>query len=302
MSGVVTRAPDAALGAVADAQGTTFGLFSSVAEAVDLCLFDEEGAETRVPLIPGEGYVWAAHVAGVRPGQAYGYRVHGPWDPAAGARCNPSKLLLDPYARAIDGEVRWHPAVHAAAADDPDRRDEADSAPFVPRSVVCTDGFDWGDDRHPGTPMPHTIIYETHVKGFTALHPGVPEALRGTYAGLAHPAAIAHLTALGVTAVELMPIHQIVHDESLVARGLRNYWGYQTIGYFAPHDGYATGGRGAQVNEFKAMVRALHAAGLEVILDVVFNHTAEGDQDGPTLCLRGIDNATYYRLRDDPRL
>ena len=269
---------------------------------MDLCLFDGDGHERRIALIPGEGYVWNGHVAGVGPGQAYGYRVHGPWDPASGARCNPAKLLLDPYARAIDGEVIWHPAVHAAAAGDPDRRDESDSAPYVPRSIVCADGFDWGDDRHPGTPMPHTIIYETHVKGFTALHPGVPAPLRGTYAGLAHPAAIDHLAGLGVTAVELMPVHQIVHDEALVARGLRNYWGYQTIGYFAPHDGYAAGGAGAQVDEFKAMVRALHAAGIEVILDVVFNHTAEGDQDGPTLCLRGIDNATYYRLREDPRL
>ena len=298
----VTRAPGAALGAVPGPEGTTFGLYSSVAEAVDLCLFDAVGRETRVPLIPDEGYVWSGHVAGVRPGQAYGYRVHGPWNPAAGARCNPAKLLLDPYARAIDGEVRWHPAVHGHMSGDPDRRDEVDSAPYVPRSVVCDPAFDWGGDRPPGTPMAHTIVYETHVKGFTALHPDVPRGLRGTYAGLAHPAAISHLTRLGVTAVELMPVHQIVHDEALVARGLRNYWGYQTIGYFAPHDGYASAGGGAQVLEFKEMVRALHAAGLEVILDVVFNHTAEGDQDGPTLCLRGIDNATYYRLREDPRL
>ena len=301
MTRTAIRVFDAPLGATVDADGTVFGVFSSLADAVDLCLFDGGGAEERIPLIASDGYVWSAHVAGVGPGQAYGYRVHGAWDPASGRRCNPSKLLLDPYARAIDGDVAWNPAIHADTPGAPDRRDDTDSAPFVPRSVVWADDFDWGADHHPGTPMAHSIIYETHVKGFTQLHPDVPAQLRGTYAGLAHPAAIAHLTRLVVTAVELMPVHQIVHDEALVARGLRNYWGYQTIGYFAPHNGYAAGRAGAQVTEFKSMVRALHAAGLEVILDVVFNHSAEGDAGGPTLCLRGIDNGTYYRLQEDPR-
>ena len=301
MTHTATRVYDAPLGATVNADGTVFGVFSSLADAVDLCLFDAAGAEERIPLIASDGYVWSAHVSGVGPGQAYGYRVHGPWDPASGRRCNPAKLLLDPYARAIDGEVTWNPAIHADAPGAPERRDDTDSAPFVPRSVVWADDFDWGADHHPGTPMAHSIIYETHVKGFTQLHPDVPAKLRGTYAGLAHPAAIAHLARLGVTAVELMPVHQIVHDEALVARGLRNYWGYQTIGYFAPHNGYAAGRAGDQVTEFKSMVRALHAAGLEVILDVVFNHTAEGDASGPTLSLRGIDNGTYYRLQQDPR-
>jgi glycogen operon protein len=295
--------PPARLGAHPDREGTTFGLFSSVADAVDLCLFDERGVEERVALRPGEGYLWQGHVSGVAAGALYGFRVHGPWDPAAGARCNPAKLLLDPYARAVAGGVRWHPAVHGGAAGDPDRADGADSAPYVPRSVVWADGFDWGDDRPPATALADSIVYELHVKGFTWRHPAVPEPLRGTYGGLAHPAAIDHLVRLGVTAVELMPVHQLVHDEALVARGLRNYWGYQSIGFFAPHNEYSsTGDGGAQVVEFKGMVRALHSAGLEVILDVVFNHTAEGDAGGPTLSFRGIDNAAYYRLADDRRL
>ena len=293
---------DARLGAHHDGAGTSFALFSGVADAVELCLFDDAGGETRFELEAEEGYRWEGYLAGVGPGQRYGYRVHGPWDPAAGARCNPDKLLLDPYARAMAGEVRWDPAVYGHVAGDPDVADEADSAAFVPRSVVVGDGFDWGEDRPPRRAMADSIFYELHVKGFTQRHPGVPEELRGTYAGLAQPAVIEHLQRLGVTAVELLPVHHFIHDAALVARGLRNYWGYQSIGYFAPHGAYASAGdTGQQVDEFRAMVRALHAAGLEVVLDVVFNHTAEGDESGPTLCFRGIDNAAYYRLADDPR-
>jgi isoamylase len=282
----------APLGVQVSADGADFAVFSSVAEAVDLCLFDEQGQETRQPLTADEGYVWRGHVAGVGHGVRYGFRVHGPWDPAAGLRCNPAKLLLDPYTRAVSGTVQWDPAVHA--------EDPSDSAPYVPRSVVCANEFDWAGDASPGRPLADSIVYELHVKGFTRLHPGVPEQLRGTYAGLAHPAALEHLTRLGVTAIELLPTHQFVHDEPLVARGLRNYWGYQSIGYFAPHNEYsASGDLGGQVDEFKAMVKAVHEAGLEVILDVVYNHTAEGNEHGPTLCFRGLDNAAYYRLQQN---
>jgi glycogen operon protein len=244
--------------------------------------------------------MWRGYLPGARPGQLYGFRIHGPWDPIRGDRCNPAKLLLDPYARAVAGEVRWDPAVYGHATDDPNRADGTDSAAYVPRSVLVAADFDWGDDRRPVRSMADSILYEVHVKGFTKLHPDVPEELRGSYAGLAHPAAVEHLQRLGVTAVELLPVHQFVHDAQLAERGLRNYWGYQSIGYFAPHNGYSSsGGNGGQVDEFRRMVRALHAAGLEVILDVVFNHTAEGSEWGPTLCFRGIDNAAYYRLRDD---
>ncbi len=294
--------PDAAapLGAHYDGSGASFALFSSAAEAVELCLFDDSGAETRWSLQQGDGFVWQGYLPGARPGQRYGFRVHGPWDPAGGARCNPAKLLLDPYARAVAGEVRWTPAVYGHASGDPNRADDIDSAPYVPRSVVVSPDFDWGEDSSPGRPMADSIFYEVHVKGFTKLHPDVPEKLRGTYAGLAHPAAVEHLQRLGVTAVELLPVHQFVHDAQLVERGLRNYWGYQSIGYFAPHNDYSsTGDGGGQVEEFRRTVRALHAAGLEVILDVVFNHTAEGSEWGPTLCFRGIDNAAYYRLQED---
>jgi glycogen operon protein len=277
------------LGPQPEGDGVRFAVFSGVADAVELCLFDDGGGETRHALERDDEGVWHGRVAGAGHGTRYGFRVHGPWDPASGVRCNPAKLLLDPYARAIEGGVEWNAALDGANADD--------SAPFVPRSVVGAEPFDWGDDRPPGTALADSVIYELHVKGFTRLHPGVPEALRGTYAGLGHAAAIAHLQALGVTAVELLPVHQFVHDRALVARGLRNYWGYQSIGYFAPHNEYA--GSGDQVAEFKAMVRALHAAGIEVLLDVVFNHTAEGDEHGPTLCFRGLDNAAYYRLADD---
>ena len=292
---------EAPYGARCDDTGASFALFSSVAEAVDLCLFDESGHETRWSLEQGDAYLWKGYLPSVRPGQQYGFRVHGPWNPAAGARCNPAKLLLDPYARAVAGEVRWDPAVFGHAADDPDRADDTDSAPYVPRSVVMAEDYDWAEDSRPRRPMADSTFYEVHVKGFTKLHPDVPENLRGTYAGLAHPAAVAHLQRLGVTAVELLPVHQFVHDAQLVARGMHNYWGYQSIGYFAPHNGYSSSGwSGGQVGEFRRMVGALHAAGLEVILDVVFNHTAEGSEWGPTLCFRGIDNDAYYRLQDDP--
>jgi glycogen operon protein len=297
---VEPRAHAAALGAHHDGGGASFALFSSVAESVELCLFDESGHESRHSLEQGDGYVWRGYLPEVAPGQRYGYRVAGPWDPSAGARCNRAKLLLDPYARAIEGEVRWNPAVYGHAPEDPNQADDADSAPYVPRSVVVASEFDWGGDAPPDRPMADSIFYELHVKGFTKLHPDVPEHLRGTYAGLVHPAAIAHFERLGVTAVELLPVHQFVHDAQLVARGLRNYWGYQSIGYFAPHNAYSSaGGRGGQIDDFRRMVRALHVTGMEVILDVVFNHTAEGDEWGPTLCFRGIDNAAYYRLAGD---
>jgi isoamylase len=281
------------LGAHVDADGVTFAVFSSIADAVEVSTFDGAGRETRYSLDQDERDTWHGHVAGAAHGTRYGYRVHGPWDPARGLRCNPAKLLLDPYARAIEGSVKWNDAVYG---DNP-----ADSAPHVPRSVVCAEPFDWAGDERPSTPLTDTIVYEAHVKGLTQLHPDVPPEVRGTYAGLAHPAVIEHLERLGVTAIELLPVHQLVHDRFLVERGLRNYWGYQSIGYFAPHDEYALEReRGGQVAEFKEMVRALHAAGLEVILDVVFNHTAEGNENGPTLCFRGLDNPAYYRLADDP--
>ena len=285
------------LGASWDGQGTNFAVHSGSAEAVDLCLFDDGGREKRVPLEETTGHVWHGYLPGVGPGQRYGLRIDGPFDPNAGQRHNPSKLLLDPYTRAVDGEFRLHDAVFGSVPGRDHVQDHRDSAPWVPRSVVVHDAFDWRDDRPPCTPWPESVVYELHVKGFTARHPGVPEQLRGTYAGLAHPAAIAHLLDLGVTAVELLPVQQFVSEPHLLRRGLTNYWGYGTIGYFAPHAAYAAGGtRGEQVAEFKAMVRALHEAGLEVLLDVVYNHTGEGDQTGPTIAHRGIDNAGYYRL------
>jgi isoamylase len=291
------------LGATYDGAGTNFALFSEVAEHVDLCLFDGDGRERCVPLREVDGFVWHGYLPGLGPGQRYGYRVHGPCNPAAGHRCNPAKLLLDPYAKAVDGPVRWDPAVFAYPFGHPDERNDADSAPFMPRSVVINPYFDWAHDRPPRTPYSETVIYEAHVRGLTRLHPALPEDDRGTYRGLAHPAVIDHLQRLGVTAIELMPVHEFVNDSVLAERGLANYWGYNTIGFFAPHHGYAASGPGGeQVQEFKAMVRALHEAGIEVILDVVYNHTAEGNHLGPTLCFRGIDNAAYYRLADhDPR-
>jgi isoamylase len=284
------------LGASYDGTGTNFALFSEVAERVELVLVDDAGRSRRVPVTEADGSVWHCRLPGVGPGQRYGYRVHGPWQPALGHRCNPRKLLLDPYARAVDGQVDNHASLYERAPDGPGR---SDSAGHTVLGVVTDPAFDWGDDRPPGRAWADTVLYETHVRGFTRTHPGVPPRLRGTYAGLAHPAAVAHLTSLGVTAVELMPVHQFVQDGVLTDRGLANYWGYNTIGFFAPHHAYAArGDRGRQVAEFKAMVKALHAAGLEVILDVVYNHTAEGNEKGPTLSFRGIDNASYYRLVD----
>ncbi|MET8694314.1 glycogen debranching protein GlgX [Streptomyces sp. SID2999] len=284
------------LGASYDGQGTNFALFSEVAERVELVLVDDAGAETPVPLHEVDGFVWHGYLPEVGPGQRYGYRVHGPWQPSLGHRCNPAKLLLDPYARAVDGQMDNDPSLYER---DPHGPAPADSAGHSMLGVVTDPYFDWGDDRPPGRPYSESVIYETHVRGLTATHPDVPERLRGTYAGLAHPAITGHLTSLGVTAVELMPVHQFAQDGVLRDRGLSNYWGYNTIGFFAPHNAYAAlGSRGQQVNEFKAMVKAMHAAGLEVILDVVYNHTAEGNEMGPTLSFRGIDNASYYRLVD----
>ena len=281
-----------ALGAVCDSAGISFAVFSSLAEGVDLCLFDDGGAETRVPLELDEGFIWRGRAEGVSPGVRYGFRVRGPYDPGSGARCNPAKLLLDPYARAISGAVRFDEALGGD--------NDVDSAPFMPRSVVYASQFDWSGERRPDTSLADSVIYELHVKGHTHLHPEVPAELRGTYRGLAHPAVTEHLRSLGVTAVELLPVHQFVHDRFLLARGLRNYWGYQSIGYFAPHNEYGCADDGGgQVEDFKAMVYGLHEAGLQVILDVVYNHTAEGAQDGPTLCFRGLDNVAYYRLEDD---
>ncbi|TDC62395.1 glycogen debranching enzyme GlgX [Actinomadura sp. GC306] len=290
------------LGATWDGTGTNFALFSEVARRVELCLFDDRGRETRCDLPEVDGFVWHGYLPGVGPGQRYGYRVHGPFDPREGHRCNPSKLLLDPYGKAVEGDVRWHESLFSYRFDDPDALNEDDSAPYMPKNVVINPFFDWADDRPPRVPYHESVIYEAHVKGLTKLHPAIPEEQRGTYAGLAHPVMIDHLLDLGVTAVELMPVHQSVPEHALVARGLDNYWGYNTIGFFAPHNSYSSAGQyGEQVLEFKAMVRALHEAGIEVILDVVYNHTAEGDHLGPTLSFRGIDNASYYRLRDDDK-
>ena len=287
----------APLGASWDGAGTNFALHTASGEAVDLCLFDEAGHESRLPLEQTSGHVWHGYLPGIGPGQRYGYRVDGPFDPAHGLRHNPRKLLIDPYARALQGQLSLDDAVFGSVPGRDGVQDHRDSAPYVPRSVVVHDNFDWGDERAPRTEWPDTVIYELHVKGFTATHPGVPEHLRGTYAGLAHPAAIEHLLLLGVTAVELLPVHHFVSEPRLLRRGLTNYWGYNTLGFFAPHAGYsASGSRGEQVGEFKQLVRTLHAAGIEVLLDVVYNHTAEGDERGPTLSFRGLDNAGYYRL------
>jgi isoamylase len=298
------------LGATWDGEGTNFSLFSENAERVDLCLFDDAGAETCIELEERTAFNWHCYVHGVGPGQCYGFRVHGPYAPADGHRFNPHKLLLDPYAKAITGDVDWDAAnvlpyvPGTEPVDEADLEvDDEDDAEAMPKAVVIDPAFDWEGDRHLETPWPDTVIYEVHVKGFTMRHPEVREDLRGTYAGLASEPAIAHLQALGVTAVELLPIHQIVAEAFLVDRGLTNYWGYSSIGYLAPHGAYAaTGDRGEQVREFKGMVKALHRAGIEVILDVVYNHTAEGNHLGPMLAFRGIDNQSYYRLMpDDPR-
>jgi glycogen operon protein len=291
------------LGATYDGVGTNFALFSEVAERVELCLFDENGEETRTTLPEVDGFVHHGYLLGIGPGQRYGYRVHGPYDPARGLRCNPNKLLIDPYAKAISHGVDWDESLFSYKFGAPDERNDADSAAHVPHSLVVSPFFDWANDRPPRTPYNESVIYEAHVKGLTMNHPEIPDRLRGTYAGLAHPAVVEHLKSLGVTAVELMPVHQFVTDHGLTEKGLRNYWGYNTIGFFAPHDAYAAMPEQAgQVQEFKGMVRALHEANIEVILDVVYNHTAEGNHLGPTLSMRGIDNQAYYRLvEDDPK-
>jgi glycogen operon protein len=288
------------LGATWDGSGTNFALFSEVAERVELCLFDEGAAETRVELAEVDGFVWHCYLPGIGPGQRYGYRVHGPYDPARGHRCNAAKLLLDPYGKAVEGGLDWNPALFSGRPGDPSFA--RDSAPFMPRNVVINPYFDWADDRPPHTPYHETLIYEAHVRGLTLRHPEVPPELRGSYAGLGSPPVIDHLARLGATAIELMPVHQFVPEQRLVERGLTNYWGYNTIGFFAPHNAYSAAAEPhGQVAEFKSMVRALHEAGIEVILDVVYNHTAEGGAPGPTLSFRGIDNAAYYQLaHDDP--
>ena len=288
------------LGAVPGDGGVNFAVASTIAEAVTLCLFDENGEETRLDLPEYEAGVWHGFVPGIEHGQAYGYRVKGPFDPGSGQYCNPANLLLDPYAKAIRGTVTWDDALLGHEPDDPGQPSQKDSAPFVPRSLVVDgSGYDWEGDTPLGLPYAESVFYETHVKGFTMRHPGIPEELRGTYAGFGHPAVTEYLRDLGVTAVELLPIHEFVPEGFLTDKGLTNYWGYNTIGFFAPYQGYsgtAAANPGAQVNEFRDMVKALHRAGVEVILDVVYNHTAEGNQNGPTLSFRGLDNPMYYRL------
>jgi glycogen operon protein len=297
------------LGAAFDGSGTNFSLFSEHAEAVELCLFDAEGNEERIELTRRRALNWHCYLPGVGPGQRYGYRVQGVYVPAEGRRFNPAKLLIDPYAKAVEGVVDWAhdanvlPYVPDGTEDADLEADDDDDAPAMPKSVVVDDEFDWEGDHPPLVPFADTIIYETHVKGFTMRHPGIREDLRGTYAGLASEEAVAYLRDLGVTAVELLPVHHISDESFLYERGLRNYWGYSTIGYFAPHSEYAATGRcGEQVSEFKGMVKALHRAGIEVILDVVYNHTAEGNHLGPMLAFKGVDNLSYYRLvPEDPR-
>ena len=288
------------LGATYDGSGTNFALFSEVAERVELCLFDADGAEERHDLPEMDGFVWHAFLPGVEPGQRYGYRVHGPYDPSRGHRCNPSKLLLDPYAKAIDGRFEWGQALFSYNFGDAESRNDEDSAGAMPKSVVISPFFDWGVDRPPKRQYAESVIYEAHVKGLTYQHPEIPAELRGTYSAIAHPVMIDHLRSLGVTAIELMPVHHFANDSTLIERGLSNYWGYNTIGFFAPDSKYSSSASpGGQVQEFKSMVRELHDAGIEVILDVVYNHTGEGNHLGPTLCFKGIDNSAYYRLVDN---
>ena len=290
------------LGATFDGSGTNFAVFSEAADQVELCLFDATGSETRVTLPEVDGFVWHGFIPNIQPGQRYGYRVHGPYDPAAGNRCNPNKLVLDPYAKAIDGTIEWDQAVFGYNFGDPDSRNDDDSAASMPKSVVINPYFDWGVDRPPRHEYADTVIYEAHVKGLTQTHPDIPEDVRGTYAAVAHPVIIEHLKSLSINAIELMPVHHFANDSTLIDKGLSNYWGYNTIAFFAPDSKYSSNPNpGGQVQEFKAMVRALHEADIEVILDVVYNHTAEGNHLGPTLSMRGIDNAAYYRLVDDDK-
>ena len=295
-------------GATWDGTGVNFSIYSEGATAVELCFFDDASAPVKwtVPIRESVGHIWHCYVPGIRLGQLYGFRVHGPYEPENGLRYNPAKLLIDPYAKALTGKVDWNAPVFGYTLGNPDADlviDSADDAAAVPKGVVTTSHFDWENDRPPLTPLHDSIIYEVHVKGLTASHPDVPEEIRGTYAGVAHPAVVDHLKKLGVTAVELMPVHAFLDDKVLLERGLRNYWGYNTINFFSPEARYSSAGdRGEQIGEFKGMVKALHRAGIEVIIDVVYNHTAEGNQLGPTLSFRGIDNASYYRLMtDQPR-
>ena len=291
------------LGASYDGAGVNFALFSQVAEKVELCLFDEEDHETRIEMTEQNSYVWHNYIPGLQPGQRYGYRVYGPYNPALGQRCNPSKLLLDPYAKAIEGNIDDDPSLFSYDMSNPDdinAINTQDSAAHTMKSVVVNPYFDWGNDQHPNISYHDSVIYEAHVRGMTNLNQDVPPDIRGTYAGLAYPAVIDYLKKLGITAIELMPIHQFVNDSFLQQKGLSNYWGYNTIGFFAPHNAYSSvGERGQQVNEFKSMVKAYHRAGMEVILDVVYNHTAEGNHMGPTLSFKGIDNQAYYHLVDN---
>ncbi|RFA15978.1 glycogen debranching enzyme GlgX [Subtercola boreus] len=290
------------LGATFDGSGTNFALFSEGAEKVELCLFGEKGAETRVLLHEVDAFVWHCYLPQVQPGQRYGYRVHGPYDPANGQRFNPNKLLLDPYAKATSGTIDWDQSLFSYNFGDPDSENDLDSAKHMMFGVVINPFFDWSGDRVLKVPYQDTIIYEAHVKGLTELNHEIPKDQRGTYAGIAHPATIEHLQKLGITSLELMPVHQFVQDSTLLDKGLSNYWGYNTIGFFAPHSSYSSAGeRGQQVQEFKGMVKALHAANIEVILDVVYNHTAEGNHLGPTISFRGIDNEAYYRVMDDDK-
>ena len=289
------------LGATYDGSGVNFAVFSEVAHAVELCLLDDtdgEITEQRIAMPEVDGHVWHCYLPGLQPGQRYGFRVHGPFDPVNGHRCDPSKLLLDPYAKAIEGQVTNDQALFSYSFADPTEPNTDDSLSKTMHSVVINPYFDWGHDRPPRREYHDSVIYEAHVKGLTMTHPEIPEEIRGTYAAIGHPVIVDHLTNLGVTAIELMPVHQFVQDTSLQAKGLTNYWGYNTIGFLAPHNAYAAGSQGQQVTEFKTMVKALHEAGIEVILDVVYNHTAEGNEMGPTLCFRGLDNASYYRLVD----
>jgi isoamylase len=290
------------LGATFDGVGVNFSVFSEAAERVELCCFDANGVETRVDLPERTALCWHGYMPDAKPGLRYGFRVHGPWAPERGVWCNPSKLLLDPYAKAIEGPWDWNEAVFPYHFDAPESsRNDLDSASFVPKSVVVNPFFDWSQDRRPQTPWHRTVVYETHVKGFTKTLPDIPDELRGTYGGMAHPVAIRFLQRLGVTAVELMPVHQFVQDSTLRDRGLRNYWGYNSIGYLAPHNEYARGQRGEQVQEFKHLVKTMHEAGIEVIIDVVYNHTAEGNHLGPILSFKGFDNSAYYRTAAENR-
>ncbi|EPD45602.1 glycogen debranching protein GlgX [Corynebacterium sp. HFH0082] len=290
------------LGSTYDGAGTNFALFSDVAEKVELCLISAEGEETRIELEEVDAHIWHCYIPSIMPGQRYAYRVHGPFDPANGKRCDPNKLLVDPYAKAFDGEFDGHPSLFNYDIHDHSKRNTEDSLGHTMTSVVINPFFDWGADRAPRTPYNETVIYEAHVKGMTMTHPDIPEELRGTYAGLAHPAIIDYLKDLGVTAIELMPVHQFLQDDHLREKGLRNYWGYNTFGFLAPHQDYSASQKpGGAVSEFKGMVRAFHDAGIEVILDVVYNHTAEGNHMGPTICFRGIDNEAYYRLVEGDR-